>query len=313
MSAPLVLRTAVGKYDHVRALRDGSVRSERVRLDMVEVEPVNRAFRQMVQDSAFDLSEMALTTHALAHAFGKPVTALPIVLMRGFHHGAILCANGSAIAGPADLAGRKVAVRAYSQTTGVWVRGILEDEHGLDPDAVTWVTLEDAHVREYRDPPNVERAPAGKGLRDLLLAGEVDAVVGLGKADPTEVRTVIPDADKAAAAWYRKTGIYPVNHAVSIRTGLLTEHPWLADELMTLFTVAKKRAREQAPRPTAAAPPGTDRARLLAIVGDDPFPYGMAPNRTAIEMLLEYAARQKLTPRVYRVEELFAAGAMASA
>ena len=309
MTTPVTLRTAIGPYDHVRALKDGSVRSERVRFDFVEVEPITRAFRRMARDLEFDVSEMAITTHALAHAFQKPITALPIVLSRGFHHGSIVCTHASTIRGPTDLVGRKVGVRAWSQTTGVWIRGILKADYGIDPASMTTVTEEDAHVAEYRDPPHVVRAAAGKTLRGMLLAGEIDAAIALRPAaDPKEVRTVIPDAEAAEAAWYRKTGIYPVNHVVSVKTSLLIEHPWLSAELLSLFTAAKERARAQAPAPAA----GSAQARLRSLVGDDTLPYGMARNRAGIDMLLRFAAEQKLTPKTYRAEEIFDPGTLSS-
>lgn len=291
MSAPMVLRTAIGRYHHVQALRDGTVRSARLSFEMVEVEPIIHAFRRMVRELTFDVCEIALATHAQAHAVGKPITALPIVLRGGFHHGAIVCRRDAAIDGPADLPGRRIGVRAYSQTTGVWVRGILSSEYGVDPHGVTWVTTEDAHVAEYRDPPNVVRAAAGRTLRQLLLAGEIDAAVGIGDVEPNEVRTVIPDADAVAAAWFRKSGIYPVNHVLAVKSDLLAREPWLAGELFALFTAARERA--------------------AAAIGDDGFArHGMAANHASIEMLLRFAAEQGLTAHRYRAADLFAAALM---
>ncbi len=171
------------------------------------------------------------------------------------------------------------------------------------------LTEEDAHVAEYQDPPHVVRAAAGKTLRGMLLAGEIDAAVALRPAaDPKEVRTVIPDAAAAAASWYRKTGVYPVNHVVSVKTSLLREHPWLGAELLSLFTAAKERSRAEAPAPAR----DSAEARLRALVGDDVLPYGMARNRAGIDMLLRFAAEQKLTPRVYRAEEVFDPGTLSS-
>jgi len=311
MSTPLVLRTSIGKYDHVQALRDGTVGSERVRFDFVEVEPISAAFRRMLRDWEFDFCEMAFTTHAMAHAYEKPIVGLPIVLMRGFHHGALHCAKQSPLKGPADLAGKKVAVRAYSQTTGVWVRGILQSEYGLDAGDVTWVTLEDAHVREYVDPPNVMRAAEGKTLRSMLLAGEVDATLGLAKPDPNEVRTVIPDAEEAAFAWYRKTRIYPANHIVALKRELAARHPWLPTELYRLFAAAKQTARDRG-QERKAAPAGSARARLMAMIGDDPLPYGATANRAPMELALKYAAQQKLIPRAYGLDELLVPELLAS-
>ena len=312
MNTPLVLRTVIGKYDHVGPLKDGSVSSDRLRLDFVEVDPLNGAFRRMVRDFEFDICEMALTTHALAHAFGKKITALPVILYRGFHHGTIVCAKDAKLKGPEDLQGGRIAVRAYSQTSGVWVRGILAHEYGLDLDKVTWVTLEDAHVAEYRDPPNVERAPEGASLKSLLRSGDVQAVIGFRNADPAEIRPVIDDPDAAAASWYRKTGVYPGNHAVSVKDELLAEHSWLAGELTALFAKAKARAYELKRAMPVTPPADTAKGRLMALVGEDAFPYGMRANRASTEMLLAFSAEQKLIPRAYRVEELFDAGSIAS-
>ncbi len=275
----LRLRTALGKSPLVRALKDVTVTSDRVGFDFVEVDPITRAFRRQTRGMEFDLCEIALTTHAQARAYGKPITALPVVLLRGLHHGALMCRADSPLRGPADLAGKRVGVRAWSQTTGVWVRGVLRDEYGVAPDSMTWITEEDAHVQEFSDPPFVQRMAVGQDLRTLLLSGGVDAVIAVAGLDPAEVRTVIPDADTVAQEWSRKTGVYPINHVVVVKDALLAEHPWLADELMRLFVAAK---------------------------GDAPVPYGVEANRPAIEMLMRYAAEQGLIPRAYRVEELFA-------
>jgi 4,5-dihydroxyphthalate decarboxylase len=280
MTAPLILRTALGKSPLVRALKEGAVSSDRVGFDFVEVDPVTRAFRRMTRAMEFDLCEIALTTHAQAHAYGKPITALPVVLLSGLHHRALVCRRDSPLRGPADLAGKRIGVRAWSQTTGVWVRGVLHDEYGVAHDAMSWVTEEDAHVQEFSDPPFVERIASGQDLRAMLLSGEIDAAVALAGLDPAQIRTVIPDADAAAAAWQRKTGVYPINHVVVVKDALLATHPWLADELMRLFSASRQ-------------------------LVDNAVPYGIAANRPAIELLMRYAAEQKLIPRAYSVDELF--------
>jgi len=282
MTAALKLRTALGPYPHVRALRD----SERIAFDFVEVSPITRAFRRMARDLEFDLCEMAAVTLAQAHAYGKPIAGLSAVVTRGFHHSALICLRQSDLHGPGDLPGRRVGVRAYSQTTGVWVRGILQSEYGIDPASMTWVTEEDAHVAEYSEPPFVVRAPAGRDLFTMLRAGEIDAVVTLQKADPTEMRTVIPDAEAAAADWFRRTRVHPVNHVITVRSEKLAAHPWLADELMRLFTAAKAVARSP-------------------VTSDEALPYGLEPNRAAIELLVRFAAGQGLIPRAYAADELF--------
>lgn len=275
----LRLRTALGKSPLVRALKDGAVSSDRVGFEFVEVDPITRAFRRQTRGMEFDLCEIALTTHAQARAYGKPITALPVVLLRGLHHGALMCRADSPLRGPADLVGKRIGVRAWSQTTGVWVRGVLHDEYGIAPDSMTWITEEDAHVQEFTDPPYVKRMDQGQDLRSLLLSGGVDAVIAVAGLDPAEVRTVIPAADAVAQEWSRRTGVFPINHVVVVKDALLAAHPWLADELMRLFVAAK---------------------------GDASVPYGVEANRAAIELLMRYATRQGLIPRPYRVEELFA-------
>lgn len=275
----LRLRTALGKSPLVRALKEGAVSSDRVGFEFVEVDPITRAFRRQTRGMEFDLCEIALTTHAQARAYGKPITALPVVLLRGLHHGALMCRADSPLRGPADLVGKRIGVRAWSQTTGVWVRGVLHDEYGIAPDSMTWITEEDAHVQEFTDPPYVKRMDQGQDLRSLLLSGGVDAVIAVAGLDPAEVRTVIPAADAVAQEWSRRTGVFPINHVVVMKDALLAAHPWLADELMRLFVAAK---------------------------GDAPVPYGVEANRAAIELLMRYATRQGLIPRPYRVEELFA-------
>jgi 4,5-dihydroxyphthalate decarboxylase len=250
----------------------------------------------MVRTLDFDLCEIALTTLAQAHAYAKPIVGLPVVLMRGFHHGALVCRGDSPIGCPRDLVGKRVGVRAYSQTTGIWLRGILQSDYDVHPGSITWITAEDAHVLEYRDPPNAIRLAPDADLGALLMAGEIDAGIALTGLNPVQVRTVIPDADAAAAAWYARTGAYPVNHVVCVKRALLDEHDWLEAELMDLFSAAKRAAR---------APSAEQRWR--SIVGDDVLPYGLAANRRGIELCVDFAAQQGLIPCVYRPEELFAA------
>jgi 4,5-dihydroxyphthalate decarboxylase len=293
---PLTLHAAIASYPHVVALKDGRVPSDRVRFDFEEMPQITRSFRRMVRTLDFDLCEIALTTLAQAHAHAKPITGLPVVVMRGFHHGALVCRRDSAIRGPADLAGKRIGVRAFSQTTGVWVRGILLQEYGVDHRTMTWVTAEDAHVLEYADPPNSERIASGKDLGAMLMAGEIDAGIALAGLDAASVRTVIPDADAAAADWYRRTGVYPVNHVVCVRDEWLGAHDGLATELMDLVAAAK----------AMAGGPSAER-RWAPIVGDDVLPYGLAANRRGIEMCAAFAAEQGLTPRAYRADELFTA------
>jgi 4,5-dihydroxyphthalate decarboxylase len=295
MTGTIMLRTAFADYPHTVAVKNGSVGSDRVRFDIEAVPVITRAFRRMVRTLDFDLCEIALTTLAQAHAFGKPIKGLPVVVMRGFHHGALVCPVGSSIREPGDLRGKKVGVRAWSQTTGVWVRGILLEEYGVDHRDITWVTEEDAHVREYVDPPNVRRSEPGQDLKAMLLSGEIDAGIALAGIDAGRVRPVIDDPMAAAAGWFAKTGVYPVNHLLCVGSGVIEDNPWLADELMRVFLAGK-----------AAAVEASAEGRFSGMVGMDVLPYGLEANRRGIETCLRYAAEQGLVPRAYDVAEMFA-------
>ena len=281
MTERIVLRVALGAHAHVRPLKDGTVVSDRIRFEFVEFDPLPKAFRTMVRDGELDVSEMALTTHLLALEFGKPLTALPIPLWRRLHHGNLVTLADSNLRGPKDLEGKKVGVRAYSQTTGVWIRGILQHEYGVGLESITWVTMEDAHVAEYRDPPHAVPDSSGRGLRELLRTGEIAAIMGERNVDPRDVRPVISDSEQAAAEWSQRTGVFPVNHVVTVRVELLARHPWLAGELTRMF----------------------EKARALA--GATEPPYGLPPNRKAMQMLCDFAAEQKLTTRPYHVDDVF--------
>lgn len=276
---PAVLTAALGDYPHTRALRDGRVSSGALRLEFADVSPVNRAFAPMVREARFDVCEMAIATFLQAKAHGKPLVLLPVTVAARFQESALLCRVDGDVRGPADLVGRRVGVRAYSQTTGMWLRGVLADECGVRPEAVRWTTFEGAHVAEVRDPPWAERAPPGREMLAMLRAGELDAViVGNDVPDDPGLCTVFPDPAAAAEAFWRKHHLVPVNHLVTVRRELAETRPDLVAELLRLFRDAKA---------AAPAAPG----------GRDPLPMGRAALRPAIELALRYSTEQGLLPR----------------
>ena len=160
--------------------------------------------------------------------------------MRGFHHGALRTRVNSNLLDPHDLPGRKIGVRAYSQTTGVWLRGILFHQYGIAPDRMQWITTEDAHVPDFVDPDYVHRAPQGVSLTMLWDAGEIEAVIGDSSSSFGATRSVIPDPENAAAHWFESSGVHPVNHVIALRSKLILKFPWIADEIQTLFARATK-------------------------------------------------------------------------
>jgi 4,5-dihydroxyphthalate decarboxylase len=262
-----VLSAAIGRYPHTAALLDGEVRSPALGLRFADIAPISRAFAPMVREARFDVSEMAIATFLQARAWGYPLLLLPVVLAARFQEGALLCRADSAIRGPADLRGRRIGVRAYSQTTGMWLRGILAEAHGLAPEAMAWTTFEDAHVPEYRDPPWARRAPPGSDLLAMLRAGELDAaIVGNDLPDDPGLRTVFADPAAAGEAFRRLHGFVPVNHLVVVRAER-AEH---APELLRLFALAR---------------------------GAAALPSGRAALRPALALAVRYMQAQGMLPR----------------
>src|SRR5499433_2912099 len=211
-----VLKTAVATYAHTKALKDGRVTAPGVKLEHVEVSPIVAAFRRMVRTLEFDVTEMAITTYLTARAHGKAFTALPVFVMRQFHHSPIVYNVNSGVQSPKDLEGKKVGVRAYTVTTGVWTRGILASEYGVDLGKITWVVVDEEHVQEYQKPANVMERP-GANLAEMVAKGELAAAIGAGQVNSPDVKPLIANARDAEAAWYRTTGIYPINHTVVVK------------------------------------------------------------------------------------------------
>lgn len=285
MADPLTLRIAVGDHPHVQPLKQKRIVSPRLKLEFKEFHPLPKAFRAMVRADELDASEMAVVTHLLAHRFARPIIGIAIPLWSRLPHANLICPMDCAIVGPSDLHGHRVGVRAYAQTSGVWVRGILKDDYGVDPDRVTWVTMEDAHLAEYKDPPITVRNEKPVSLRELMMAGDLAAIMGEREVDPSGIRTVVPSGDDAARQWIARTGITPINHIVTVRKVLIEQHPWLARELMELFEEARRVAEAE------GAPP--------------PPPYGIDTNRQSLQVAFDYSADQRITDRRYLVDELF--------
>jgi 4,5-dihydroxyphthalate decarboxylase len=249
----VILSAAIGRYRHTEAILSGAITPEGLALRFAEIAPISRAFAPMVLDQRFDLSEMAIATFLMAKAWGKPLVLLPIALAARFQESALLCRRDGPIRRPEDLVGKRVGVRAYSQTTGLWLRGVLAERHGVAPGAVRWVTFEDAHVAEYRDPPFVER---GSGeLLALLKAGELDAAI-FGNDTPADpaLTTVFPDVAAAGEAFRATHGFVPVNHLVCVTRVLADSQPDALRALVAMFRAALRGTTLPITRAALAAP-----------------------------------------------------------
>jgi len=277
--------------------------------DFVEVNPLIDAFRRMVRGLEFDICEMAITTYICARANGKRMTAIPIFLVRAFHHGAILVNTKSGIKTPKDLEGKRVGVnRGYTVTTGVWARGILQQEYGVDLSKIIWVLSGDEHVAEYRPPSNVVPIEQGKKMADMLASGELVAAIGVEIEHPN-VKPLIPNALEAGLAAHKRSGHYPINHTVVIRDELLAAHPQLAAEMFNAFAESKRLYIERLKEGRIEKPTEVDKvhSRVMEISGD-PLPYGIGPNRKTLEELIQHATMQRIITKPVTVEELFARG-----
>lgn len=304
------LTIAIGNSGLTKPLKDGTVRIGDRTVEYIQVDPIVAAMRRMARGLEFDICEMAWTTYLCAKAYGKPITAIPVFLTRNFHHWAIFYNVKSGITKPKDLQGRTVAVnRGYTVTTGLWARGILQTEYGVDLAKITWAPTDNEHVAEYKAPANVDYSNRGKPIADLLLSGKIPAAVGDVKANSPDIQPLIPDARNAGFAYFRKTGVYPINHGLVVKDSLLQAEPALALELFRAFQQAEKIYLARLDAGTNLSPADETAIALKRVVGD-PFPFGMNNrlNRKALETIVQFAVDQKVIPTKFRVEELFAPG-----
>ncbi|MBI3376658.1 MAG: hypothetical protein HY017_33505 [Betaproteobacteria bacterium] len=278
------LITLLGDYPVTAALKQGKIPSDQVRLDFADVNPPSAGFKRVVRNLEFDVAELAIVTFLMAKAHGKPLVLLPAVVVARFQHPLLVHNIERGPLAPGDLAGRRVGVRSYSVTTGAWLRSVLAEDYALDSGRVKWVTFEEAHVAEFRDPPNVERAPEGKKVVEMLLAGEIDAaIVGDGMAPDPRVCPLLPDPAASAAAWRRKHGAIQINHMVVVKDSVSKSSPHAVREVYRMLLGSRNAA-------------GIDL---------DLNPFGVEANRRNLEVAIDCVYSQKLILRRYAVDELF--------
>ena len=282
------LYTLLGDYPNTTALKKGALTSNLIDFVFADVKVPNTAFKPLVREAKFDVAELAIVTYLQAKAYGKPYVLIPAtVLGRGQHH--TIAYNPER--GPlkaTELMGKRVGVRAYTQTTGAWVRGFLSDDYGIDLTRVQWVTFEDPHIAEFHDPDFVTRAPEGKTLAQMLLDGELDAAIVGDKIPDPRLAPLIPDADAVAREWAETHGGVPINHMMVIRNSIAKSRPDLVREVYRMLRESRR-----------AASPLPNNSAL------DPWRFGVEANRRSLEIIIGYSFRQKLIPRLFSVDELF--------
>jgi 4,5-dihydroxyphthalate decarboxylase len=278
------LKTLLGDYPLTSALKKGEIVSDTVNLEFADYRPTNTGFKPMVREGKFDVSEMAIVTYLIAKAHHKPMVLLPAVVMGRFQHDYALYNRARGVLTPADLKGKRVGIRSFTTTTGAWIRGILANDYGVDLDSIRWITFEEPHVAEYVD--TTERAPAGKKIIDMLLAGELDAVLG-ERSDDARLATLFADPAAEAEAWYDRNRTVPINHVVVVSEKLAKEKPEQVREVFRMLKASK------------ASMPAPPKGNI------DFCPFGLEALRGPLEVIVRYAAQQGLIPRAYAVDELF--------
>jgi 4,5-dihydroxyphthalate decarboxylase len=281
------VRMLLGDYPLTQALKKGELKANSVDLEFADVKTVSTAFKRVVRDLEFDCSELAIVTFLMAKAHGKPLSLLPAVVMARFQHAHIVYNMERGPLSPADLAGRRVGTRSYTVTTSTWLRSILADDYGVDLNRVKWVTFEEPHVAEFKDPASVERAPEGKELNAMLLAGEIDAAILPAVPTDPRLRPLIPDPAPAAEAWRKKYNAIQVNHMVVVKESLSKSDPGAVREIYRLLAESKKAAK--LPKPGEI----------------DVNPFGVEANRRNLEVVIDAVYRQRMIPKRLSVDELF--------
>lgn len=303
------LRTVTRTQGNNQALKDGSVQPQGFAFDFEDVPVLIDAFRRMVRGLEFDVSEMALTTYVCARAHGKRMTALPIFLVRAFHHGAIVVNRDAGIRRPLDLEGRRVGVnRGYTVTTGLWARSVLQRQYGVDLSKITWVLSGDEHVAEYRPPANVVPIEPGRKMAEMVAAGELAGAIGV-EIDAPNVGPLIADAAEAGFDALRDRSHYPINHLIVVKDEVLEAHPHVGPAIFEAFAESKRRYVERLRAGAIDKPTAVDEMhrRVMAITGADPLPYGIEPNRRMLEEAIASAREQGIIDRAPALAELFPA------
>jgi 4,5-dihydroxyphthalate decarboxylase len=285
-SGKVTLRTNLADYPVTMALKSGAVSSDLVQFDFAGPKTANEGFKPMVREGAFVAGELAIATYLQAKAWGKKLVALPAPIVSRFQHHTIAYDSRYGELAPKDLEGKGIGIRAYSVTTVMWVRGILQHEYGVDLNSIRWMTVEDPHVAEFIDPPSCTRVAPGEKLETLLQEGKLAAaVLGDKLPDVASVKHLIPDPQRAAQAWSERTGVRPINHLFCVHEDLPKERPDVVREIYRMLMESH------------AAAPESARATMA--------PFGLEANRRGIQMAIDFSMQQGLLPRKLTVDELF--------
>ena len=304
--ADLQLTIAVFPHGQWDGLRDGRAKAEGIEFEHVQASP--NTYRRMVRALEFDVAEVALTTFVAAKWFGVPITGIPIFSNRDVTMSPITVNVRSGVNAPKDLEGKRVGLRSYTVTNTTQCRALLNYEFGVDTDSIHYSVSEDAHVAQYVNPPNVAQIAPDKTLEGMLTDGELDAGLQLAVEPEGDIRLLLTEeeADEVGLRYFRRTGVYPIGHVMTIKDDVLREHPWVGQAVFEAFAASKDLYVDSL---SSLANPGRRDLQALRnreLLGGDPFPMGMAANRTAMEAMLQMYVDQHIIPEPMDADSLFA-------
>lgn len=314
MSSKLHLTFATGDYESIRALKEGSVRPDGIELTVLTDMTSDTRHWRMLRNREFDIAELSLSNYLMAKYTGLPFTAIPVFLHRRFRHGFIFLNTNKGIKKPADLIGRRVGLRNFQATANLWIRGILEHEHGLPHRSVHWLKQDEEEV-DWTPPADldIQRIGPGKSVEKMLMEGELDALIHPEIIQPIlakdqRVNRLFPNYRDLEIDYYKRTGIFPIMHTTAIKQEIVDKNPWVAINLMQAFEESKKAAykRMENPRIVPLAWFRSFLEEQEELLGHDPWVYGLGEiNRNALETLMQYSREQGLLGRKMSLEELF--------
>ncbi|MEE8333281.1 MAG: ABC transporter substrate-binding protein [Alphaproteobacteria bacterium] len=318
----LTLSVATCPYDRVASLRDGEVTPKGITLDYSTHIPAHDIFLAMVERGAYDVSEMSLALYTISRARGDfPFVALPIFPSRVFRHGNLFVNRKTGIETPKGLEGRRVGIQEYRQTAGIWMRGMLRDEYGVDTGSINWVEggvdiprgPKDSDVRPDAE-LSIERLPEGGTLSEALANGDIDVI--LSARQPASARTcedvirLIPDFRAVEQAYVKKTGIFPIMHTVVMKERLYRENPWIAASLYRAFeeskALAMQRLRYSGAMMSMLPWQYDDIDEMDRVFGGDPWAYGVDANRAQLDTFYRYLVEERFLPEAPSADDLFA-------
>lgn len=314
MSRKLHLTFATGDYESIRALKEGSVRPDGIELTVLTDMTSDTRHWRMLRNREFDIAELSMSNYLMAKYTGLPFTAIPVFLHRRFRHGFIFLNTNKGIKKPADLIGRRVGLRNFQATANLWIRGILEHEHGLPHRSVHWLKQDEEEV-DWTPPADldIQRIGPGKSVEKMLMEGELDALIHPEIIQPIlakdqRVNRLFPNYRDLEIDYYKRTGIFPIMHTTAIKQEIVDKNPWVAINLMQAFEESKKASykRMENPRIVPLAWFRSFLEEQEELLGHDPWVYGLGEiNRNALETLMQYSREQGLLGRKMSLEELF--------